>query len=390
MQRLLSLTAVLAATALTIQEPGLVPVAPTAPEAPLPPGAEPADPSAEAWREQLTDADFGVRASALEDAANLATKDPEFRRTVEAWAADRSLGELAWTAFLVLREADRAAIQSIWPGGELTLPDDFQGSPFWSPPHGIPEDSYNPFIQAPDVSIPSPFGEGLWNPFGEDPFGLAPQGFDIQIFPTGPDGAEGQRHELSIGPDGVTIRVEVTGPEGSEVQEFQAESLEALRAESPELFEAGGVLEGIDHQSGGLSFGDPFGGGLRLLPPDAGRAPLPAYPTPPNILQPVLPEVGGPVTRTDVLGVMVANSEGDQPPDANGGLLVESVVPGTIAAHVGLEPGDLVIELGGTRVRSAAEVSDALAARAIDAPVKVRWVDDQGTLETGTWTPAGE
>ncbi|MDF1798174.1 MAG: PDZ domain-containing protein [Planctomycetota bacterium] len=371
MQRLLSLAAALAAATFTIQDPGLVPVAPLAPGAPLPPGAAPSD---QAWRDQLTDPDFGVRASALDDAANLVTKDPEFRHTIEAWAADRSQGELAWTAYLVLRQAD---------GAQLQLPEEVPSSPFWSPPHGIPEGSYNPFIQAPGLSIPSPFGEGLWDAFGSDPFGLLPEDFDIQLFPSLPDGAAGRSQQLSIGPDGVTIRVEVSGPDGTEVQEFQAESLEALRAESPELFEAGGALEGFDAQQGD----SPFGGGLRLLPPDSRLIPSPTGPRKPGTLSPVPVEVGGAVTRTDVLGVMVASSPGDRAQDATDGLLVARVVPGTIAAHVGLEPGDLVIELGGTRVGSAAEVSDVLAKRAADAPVQVRWVDDQGTLESGTWTP---
>ena len=69
--------------------------------------------------------------------------------------------------------------------------------------------------------------------------------------------------------------------------------------------------------SGGLELDAPFAPGLpglRLLPPPAPE-----------------PVVGGPVTRTDVLGVMVAGAPTDDSGPA-GGLLVDSVVAGTIAA----------------------------------------------------------
>ena len=316
----LSLTASLAAACLPVLlVQDLVPVAPDEPalhddaqdlqQPPREPGRIDApaalDPTVPAehlaWRERLSAPDFAERAAALDEAAALARIDAGLRASLETWSSGD--GELAWTAFLALREADRAPT-GIWidPGQA------------WSPPHGIPEDAYIPFTHPPGTTF-GPNGP-LW------PTDPAWPGLDLDADHGLPGGIFGDDHPFG-------------GP-------------------------------------GGLELDAPFAPGLpglRLLPPPAPE-----------------PVVGGPVTRTDVLGVMVAGAPTDDSGPA-GGLLVDSVVAGTIAAHVGLESGDLVIEVAGSRVRNADDVSAALEQRAEGALVKVRWVDEGGTLETGTWTP---
>ena len=397
MKTLSSLAALAAASSLPLLlAQDLVPVAPGTPAAPgtgvphesvLAPGP---GLDLEAWRARLSDPDFPARAGALDEAAALAAHDAGMRAALEAWATGRD--ELAWTAWLALRQADHA--DAAPSRGLRTAPHGGAWMPFVHPP-GTTFGPDGPTWPGQQSGTPSPFG--TWDPFGGG-------GLDVWFggpfgAPGLPDGAERGGLSISVGPDGVEVRVEEATDEGTETRTYGADSMEELEAAHPELFAEGGALEGFSADGpglpgpGGPAVGDddPFHGGL------FGRAPLPGPGSLPGGLRPALPvppapapEVGGPVLRDDVLGVMVAGTPGDGAEAPAGGLLVDSVVGGTIAAHVGVGPGDLVIEVAGARVRSAEDVAAALADREDGAPVKVRWVDPDGTLETGTWTPSEE
>jgi len=299
------------------QSSGLRPVAP-----PLQPGAGSpptlAPSTGQSWREALTQLDLKARVGAFDRAVDAARQDATLRDSFQAWAADSTQGELAWTAHLVLHLAKD-------PRGT----DPF-GSQFFRHPSlpGLGEDPFEPFLQ------------GLMPGFG----GLQNQGFQSQ----------GQSFSMETGPDGIKVRVESTGPNGDETQEYGAESLDALETTHPELFDAGGPLGSL--RVGTLAPGGVFGGGL---------APVPSSGPP----------------RTDVLGVMVRE-------DDAGGLLVQRVLPGTIAAGVGLVPGDRITSVRGQHVERVADVKAALSGRAADEEVAVEWIDAGRQPRSATWKPA--
>jgi S1-C subfamily serine protease len=53
----------------------------------------------------------------------------------------------------------------------------------------------------------------------------------------------------------------------------------------------------------------------------------------------------------------------------SGGAEIGTVHPGSPAEQAGLRPGDIVVELGGRSVRSAADLEEALAALHVDDAV---------------------
>ncbi len=322
------------------QSQGLQPVAPPAgPGTPTGPNlVAPAPAPTQAgpsWREELTQLDLAQRTLAFDRAVEAARTDPALRDSLQAWADDPSQPELAWTAHLVLHLA-----------ADSHDPNPF-GAPFFRRPSlpGFDDDLFESFFRGFDS-----------NPFGGSPF--APN--------TGQ--SQGQSFSMETGPDGVKVLVETSGPSGTETQEYTAESLDELRTTHPELFVDGGPL-------GSLQMGTrtPFGG----LTPFFGRGPaIPGAPQVQGGLQPVVPWG---TTRTDVLGVMV-REEAE-------GLRVLEVLPGTIAASVGLEPGDLVLGVGGKRVRTTLDVRAALEARAPAGAVIVEWLDEEGRAQSATWDP---
>lgn len=331
-------TSVLASSGAKQAPTGLQPVAPpSAPHRLAPvqltaPGAP-----ATSWREALSSEDFEQRATAFDQAVEAARRDATLRTALGEWAEDKSLGELAWTAHLILHEVNKQPAHSFGFGAQ----DPFQGL-FGD------RDPFQDF-----------FGGG-------DPFaGLFPRGLGSaplpQQLPSSSGGMQmqGRSFSMETTPDGVKVRVETEGPDGTQTQEFEADSLEDLQATHPELFEDQGLQVFSGQAPGGL-----FGHAQGLVP------------------APMLP--AGKV-RTDVLGVMVREvAESSAGP---GGLLVERVLPGTIAAAVGLEKGDVVLRVAGMPVATSADVKAALRDRDDDEGVVVEWRDAAGDVQAGSWEP---
>jgi S1-C subfamily serine protease len=329
------LTTSVLASASSQAPPSLKPVAPpTAAPAPQALGQP-----ATSWRDALTAEDFGERTQAFDQAVAAVRGDATLRAALEEWAANRSLGELAWTAHLILHEAAKApALPSLFGGAD----------PFGN-------------------MIPDLFGDSSGDPFqglfdGFFQHGMPPQGL-APLPPLTPGTVERQSRSFSLEstPDGVKVRVEKEGPDGTETEEYEAESLEALKAAHPELFQAGGL--GLQPMSSG---------GLRALFPQTLGGGFPGampFGTPHGV-------------RTDVLGVMVRTAAAGE-----AGLLVERVLPGTIAAAVGLEAGDTVVRVAGAPVSSSEEVKAALRDRDDDEGVVVEWLDRDGKPQSGAWAP---
>jgi hypothetical protein len=184
--------------------------------------------------------------------------------------------------------------------------------------------------------------------------------------------ARSQGMSMQIGPDGgVRVETKETNEEGEvETKVYEAPDMATFQQQYP------GVLG-----RNGLGFG------LRLWP---GNGSMPGVVNPLPQLQPRLFVPHLQFDRDDVdaaptapppgkrLGVLVREI-----PDgvreyldleAGLGLMVESVQPGTLAESLGLQSGDIVIEIGGQRIGAAADVQKALGAIGAGSKVEVRLV----------------
>jgi len=183
---------------------------------------------------------------------------------------------------------------------------------------------------------------------------------------------------MESGPDGVRIEVK-TDDDGDETQQvYEGESLDELLEAHPELRERidlgspgpgflGPRLLDLDDLLGRLRLRDGFGWPRLSLPHE-------------QVSQ-----------RPDRLGVLVREAGSfstsfDAVPDGVG-LLVDRVLPGSLAQHLGVTAGDVLIELDGTALRRTSDVADVLARRALDAELELIRVDAKGEKRTTTWTP---
>jgi S1-C subfamily serine protease len=66
------------------------------------------------------------------------------------------------------------------------------------------------------------------------------------------------------------------------------------------------------------------------------------------------------------------------------GLVVDSVVEGTIASRIGLRAGDVVVELSGRSIRKREDVAEVLAERRAGEDLQVVIVDKDGKRRTLT------
>lgn len=301
-----------------------VPMTPTGGLRQVPPGSlapgQLAAPSSD-WRTALQSADFDARTAAVFEVLDALAGDPDLASSLEAWAADPSAPELAWTAHLILALAERAPApkRPARPGA----------SPF-------------------DGLLLDPFGSS----FGGDPF---------RAFQNSPFGGNvrGQSHSMRITPGGVRIEVEVQDAQGTRTETYEADTLEELKADHPELFEGPGA--------------PPLGGMRNVLGAPFERV-FGAPPDPFGRVDDV---------RTDVLGVMI------DPAFAQPGVQVQSVLPRTIAAAVGLAPGDTIVRINGRTITTRDDIAAELGERKAGAALEIEWVAPDGEHHTGTWTPEG-
>lgn len=184
---------------------------------------------------------------------------------------------------------------------------------------------------------------------------------------------------VQVGPDGVRVEVQETGEDGEPVKRvYEAESMEALRKEHPELGDRIGFgIRSLD----GVSFPeidvDLFGrggvwtgpNGVEIRPdgidmgPFSGRGPRSGQ-LRPRMGTPVEVAEAAPPAEGERLGIYI----GDLDPavrdflevPADQGLLVSSVEDGSLGAELGLRPKDVVLRIGDRVVRSAADVRAAL------------------------------
>lgn len=354
----LSLSAAALLWAAPTQQQGLRPVeAPMAPaEDDAPQDDAPETFDAAALARDLRSSDLAARTRAYEAALEAARRDDGALQTLRAWAADAAGDlELAWTAQLLLRELARTPAPRTSPHGlnldpwdtswieELLEGDLFEGAWSTTPPRW-------------------PWGGAL--PRGDWPFaggGPLPQGGTSQ--------AESLRIEM--GPEGVRVEVEETRDGTAETKVYEAESMEALLEAHPELRGRVGA--------GGQRALAPLGGMPSLEDLFEGR-----WPGAGGALRPVRPSL-------EVLGVRMLEParRGNAYPGvpADEGLEVVEVLPGTLAAAVGVERGDLVRRIAGETIRSAADVRRALAGLDLEQRIDVECVRPDGEVRVRSWMP---
>ena len=302
----------------------------------------------EEWEGRLADPDLKSREAALDELIARARTDRATREGLQVWAQEAS--ELAWTIRLGLR-----LLEAEDPGAA-------RGS-------GV-----HPWFPTGSGSLG--FGPFRWDPFQGDPFGQdplewienlgSPQG-SLQDSILGPLGGstesvQGESIQMQSGPDGVRIELRTQGPDGEEVQVFEGESLEQLLEAHPELEGKVGTSSGVFgwHNLGqpGLFEAHPFG--RRLAPPAAGQ-PLPS--------------------DRRVLGVYLrANLQAD------GELVVSRVQLGSLADRLGVQEGDVLLNLDGGTLRSRDDIARKLMDRAPGDPVRLS-VRRGAETKVLTWDP---
>lgn len=306
------------------------------------------------WSERLADPNLNQRERALDELIQAALRDPSLANYIREQAAGQD--ESAWTWRMARRELARSERTSFQ---RQTANDPFQS--LLRPVGPDPSQGLDQWMRNVD-----PF-------FGWDPFGGtgAPQPFKPLIQLQVPDAAafEGKSVRVTRLPDGVRLVISEQGPNGVETREFEGPSVDALREEHPEL-------RGLLGESGtSFGLGDILPG--RLGGVSGGRASVgnanPAFSQP---------------MRTDQLGVWCQKVEpGDEA--EKGGVRVMGVVPLSLAQVLGLQQGDILIELMGQPLQEVDDISKALAAREEGAEIQAKWIAD-GRTQTGSWRPGPE
>ncbi len=321
---------------------------------------------AAAWRLALTDPDLDRRERELDRLLAEVRRHPPLRGLFEEWSHDATAPELAWTARLALRELDRDGRDLTWGHGLGWRSDPLDAAPRLAPGDARP---YGQLLGGSWEDVQGEL-ERLRRMFDELPGGVA---------------SASRGFELRSGPDGVkaTVREDVDGVE--QVREYEAATLDELLEAHPEL------REHVDGTAAvpGLAWGERFPALDRLMldPPAAlrvvPRAPLaPGAPAAPREL------------RTDVLGVYLRPLEAGEAAalglETGAGLVVVRTEPGTIAWALGVQRGDVLLEVNGLPATGRDAISEALCARPDDGEVRLVLIDGHGQRRARTWRPREE
>lgn len=325
---------------------------------------------ARGWEEKLGARDLDERERAFAGVVDAAVHDDAARETLRSWSRDASRPDLAWTARLALREVERR------PGTQLRALKQFGG--------GAMDDLRGRFDE-----LEQRFG-GLDSMFGDLQRDLDRMFSDP---PPSGNGMQGRTHveteslRMEIGPDGVKVEVDEDVNGETKTRTYTAPSVEELLEQHPELkgrVQVGGVFgSGGGHGLRGFSFqpSAPFGGATPrtlVAPDDDDRWTAPAKP------------LGTPgKTRTDILGVLYTKPSAETRErrnlESDVGIEVERTEPGTIAAALGVQAGDVLVSLNGRPLKDREDVVGALKDRKAGEPVKLELVDAKGRRHTLTW-----
>ncbi len=310
----------------------------------------------EGWRKKLTQSDLDGRERAYERVIDLARRKDAARQALESWANDPSQPDLAWTARLALRS--------------LIAPpavDDFSGAPHWNDLHSRFDQLRRRFDRI----------DPMFDNVQRDLERLLDQApMQHGNVPPGQLGgsSQAQSFSLQVGPDGVTCEVTEDVDGDKQTRTYKADSVEELLQTHPELRDR--IGGGNGHA---WSWSAPRGGPFQAPAPrarDGSSRALRAEPP------------------THILGITYTKPDPERLKDLDLepelGLQVERTEPGTIAEILGIQRGDIVIELNGTLVHDASDVTRVLTQRAADGELAVGMIDKKGQRRTLTWKPSAQ
>ena len=298
---------------------------------------------AELWAARLSEPDQDLRMAAYEAVTEAAQGRPEIFRALQAWAKDKSRGELSWTARMALREIAQKQKQKQerepWGFGNS----DLEG--LSDEPLGLSHSQFERIFLEKFEQAHRRMAQGL-SPGAAPGTGVVPRVF-----------------RLDFGPEGWSLNTRSFGVDGDVHQHWEAESIEALLSAHPELEEEFPVL-----------------GDLRL------RFGLPGM----NSAPVIAPLDEGP--RTDVLGVECrpltsTEAAAMELTEEQQGLLVARTVPGSIADELGVRRGDILLSLNDAALGAPSDITDALARRAAGDPIHLELIDTQGQGRSLGWSP---
>jgi hypothetical protein len=313
-----------------------------------------------AWHERLSAVDLDARERSFDELVARARRDEIARGYLQRLARDPIQVELAWTARLALREAERGT-------SLLRLVDPFGGEDWealggpWREMQSLIEELRSPHAHPAPPRAPT-------------------------------SGAVEQKsHSFSLeqGPDRCVLRVTqiVDGQEST--QEYEGRTLEEILQQNPALETELGLSTGAPASGLRLRLGEAdasallerFEGRMRSLQ-GLGQPRLFRLQTPFGAMQGL---------RTDILGVRVGPVSMERARELGlgegTGLFVSSVYPGTIASALGVGAGDVLVELNGKALATADDISGVLRSRRADEGLVLGWFDAQGVRRSATWNP---
>ena len=314
------------------------------------------------WTERLKLEDLGQRELFFGELVDLAREDSGAALWLREQASTSTDRELAWTCRLALREVFAARHQQRRAARDRLAPSLF------GPGFGSVQASPEMQQQLERLRLEL---EQMMGPRGTGLQGFGP-GIRFQQVQPGQGSSNSVR--VQSGPDGTTVEITEVVDGEPQTRSYTGESMEALIEQHPELEQSLGGLRFGAGSGPGAGF---FGGGPNVFRWQLGGGGTPSQ---------------QPVTRTDVLGVVVRELTDAQsaarglPPGAL--LLVERVEPGTIAAAVGLGPGDALLEMNGSALTMIPDIASALELRPATGELDLVWIDSLGRRQERSWRPA--
>lgn len=325
---------------------------------------DPGGAAAREWRARLEVSDLDLRERDYAAFLGAAREDASLVLALEAWAEDVEAPGLAWTARLALRELDASRSRVRLRAHVIALGPPVEGAP--------QAQSGEPSLDAAARAGAAPFGA---------PRGVRLHGqrvFALRGLPLG--SSEAETFALEVRPEGVSLTVSRSGAGGTTQEAFAGESIAALLAEFPSLEAEVPGLEELSHETLDL--------GLYIQRRGGGSSRSGALRTPAR-LEALLGAALRPVP-TDILGVKCTPVGPGETASAQlgpgVGLRVERREPGTIAAELGLQRGDILIEVNQEPLCGLEQLSAALRA-AHGGALELKILDRDGLERRLTWRP---
>ena len=343
---------------------------PTAPPTGQPPKAEAAK-SVDQWIADLGSDSYRVRLEAEKALRAMGQKAlPDLRKAADA-AKDH---EVQWRARRLARQIEAGNDQGLVHRPDRLPQDGGEGRDQvrpWMDGSGLPEHVRRQFEQ---------MFEGMERDFGLD----IPRArfFQDDFFRDLQDqlkaGTRSQGMSMQVGPDGaVRVEVKETNEKGEvETKVYEAPDMETFQSQHPGVLQKGGLWPGVRLWFDRGDRLQPLWRGLdgtSRVAPRSGVAPVPIDPLTPDVAAPQAPPPGkrlGVTIRPQVPAELRQYLELQD----GVGLMIESVQSGTLAEALGLQRGDIVVEIAGLAIGGPEDVQKALGGVEVGKSVEVRFL----------------